>query len=259
MDLQLTDKTALVGGATAGIGRAVARTLAAEGVRVTLLARDGDKLRDAHGELPGTGHHYIVADFTEPATVAERVRAHIELHGGFHILINNTGGPPAGPAHLASIDEFQRAYDMHLKCNHLLMQTCLPFMRAGGYGRIINIISTSVKQPLDNLGVSNTTRGAVANWAKTLANELGPDGITVNNVLPGATATGRLAQIIEKKAEKSGSSVAEAEANMQSAVPARRFAQPEETAAAVTFLASARAGYINGINLPVDGGRTKSL
>ena len=259
MDLQLTGRTALVGGSTAGIGRAVAQTLAAEGARITLIARDGDKLRDVHATLPGSGHHYIVADFTQPETVAGRVRNHIAEHGGFHILVNNTGGPPAGPAHRATLDEFQRAYDMHLKCNHLLMQTCLPFMRAAGYGRIINIISTSVKQPLDNLGVSNTTRGAVANWAKTLANELGPDGITVNNVLPGATATGRLADIIERKAEKTGIAVAEAEAGMKSSIPARRFAAPEETAAAVAFLASGRAGYVNGINLPVDGGRTRSL
>ena len=259
MDLELHGKTALVGGSTAGIGRAVAQLLAAEGAQLTLIARDGDKLRSVLAALPGSGHRFIVADFSQPETVAERVRQHTEAHGGFHILINNTGGPPAGPVHRATLAEFQRAYDMHLKCNHLLMQTCLPFMRAAGYGRIINIISTSVKQPLDNLGVSNTTRGAVANWAKTLANELGPDGITVNNVLPGATATGRLADILERRAEKTGTSVADAEAQMKSGIPARRFAAPEETAAAVAFLASARAGYISGINLPVDGGRTRSL
>jgi len=139
------------------------------------------------------------------------------------------------------------------------VQAVLPGMKRAGYGRIINIISTSVKQPIPGLGVSNTIRGAVANWAKTLAGELGPFGITVNNVLPGATCTARLDALIEGKAKKAGVTVAEIGEQMKAAIPARRFAQPEELACAVAFLASPSAGYINGINLPVDGGRTSCL
>ncbi len=159
----------------------------------------------------------------------------------------------------AEIKEFENAFTQHLKCNHILAQAIVPFMKNEGYGRIVNVISTSVKQPLDGLGVSNTIRGAVANWSKTLANELGEFGITVNNVLPGATGTDRLAEIIKNKSAKTGKTEDEAANAMKASIPAKRFAKPEELADAITFLASARAGYINGINLPVDGGRTKSL
>ena len=182
---------------------------------------------------------------------------HQELN--FHILVNNTGGPAGGPVFNAQLDEFERAFTQHLKCNHVLVQALVPFMKEAGYGRIINVISTSVKQPLDGLGVSNTIRGAVANWSKTLANELGQFNITVNNVLPGATGTERLNEIIKNKAAKTGLSTDEVSKNMMNASPAKRFAKPEEIANAIVFLASERASFINGINVPVDGGRTKSL
>ena len=177
----------------------------------------------------------------------------------YHILLNNTGGPPGGKISEAKTEEFEAAFTQHLICNHILVQALLPGMKERGYGRVINVISTSVKQPLDGLGVSNTIRGAVANWSKTMANELGEFGITVNNILPGATATGRLTDIIKNKANKTGKTEEEVTQAMQSAVPAKRFGQPEELANAVTFLASEAASYINGINVPVDGGRTKSL
>ena len=223
-----------------------------------MVARNEEKLKAVLNELPNNNqnHSYIVADFTNP----EDLRNKIEVSNNqYHILINNTGGPAGGPVFNAELSEFERAFTMHLKCNHVLTQVVVPFMKEQGYGRVINVISTSVKQPLDGLGVSNTIRGAVANWSKTMANELGQFGITVNNVLPGATSTERLNEIINNKANKTGKSVDEVINTMKNAAPAKRFAKPEEVANAVVFLASERASFINGINVPVDGGRTKSL
>ncbi|WP_053990186.1 SDR family oxidoreductase [Mangrovimonas sp. TPBH4] len=260
MNLNLNNKYALVCGSTAGIGKATAIELAKEGAKVTLVARNEDKLKAVLAELPNSENHsYIVADFSNPEALQQKVTDFISAHHGFHILVNNTGGPAGGPVFAAKLEEFESAFTNHLKCNHVLAQAAVPFMKAEGFGRIINVISTSVKQPLDGLGVSNTIRGAVANWSKTLANELGQFGITVNNVLPGATGTERLTEIIKNKSAKTGTSEEAAADAMKQAVPAKRFAQPEELAYAVTFLASECASYINGINLPVDGGRTKSL
>ncbi|TYA53220.1 SDR family oxidoreductase [Formosa maritima] len=260
MNLYLNNKYALVCGSTAGIGKATAMSLASEGVTVTLIARNEDKLKAVLDELPQQRNHdYIVADFSKPDELKTKISEYISKNHGFHILVNNTGGPKGGPVFSAELNEFENAFTQHLKCNHVLAQAVVPFMKETGYGRIINIISTSVKQPLDGLGVSNTIRGAVANWSKTLANELGHFGITVNNVLPGATGTERLTEIIKNKSTKTGNTEEEAANAMKNAVPAKRFAKPEELADAITFLASERASYINGINLPVDGGRTKSL
>ncbi len=260
MNLELNNRYALVCGSTAGIGKATAMALAAEGAQITLIARNEDKLKATLAELPQhRDNDYIVADFSNPMELKHKVEAYVNTNHGFHILVNNTGGPAGGPVFSAEISEFESAFTQHLKCNHILVQALVPFMKSESYGRIVNVISTSVKQPLDGLGVSNTIRGAVANWSKTLANELGQFGITVNNVLPGATGTERLTEIIKNKSAKTGTSIDEAADGMKNAVPAKRFAKPEELAEAITFLASARAGYINGINLPVDGGRTKSL
>ena len=259
MDLKLKNKNALVCGSTQGIGKATAIVLAAEGANITLVARSEEKLKAVLAELPNKDqdHSYVVADFTKPEELKDKLMVLNSL--SFHILVNNTGGPAGGPVFNARLEEFERAFTMHLKCNHVLVQLLVPFMKEVEYGRIINIISTSVKQPLDGLGVSNTIRGAVANWSKTMANELGRFGITVNNVLPGATETERLYEIIRNKANKTKKSIEEISNNMKSASPAKRFAKPEETAAVITFLASKKAAFINGINLPVDGGRTKSL
>lgn len=259
MNLNLTHKNALVCGSTQGIGKASAKQLAELGANVTLVARNEEKLQHVLTELAtdqGQSHNYIVADFQNPESLQQKISATGQV---FHILINNTGGPAGGPVFNASLEEFERAFTQHLKCNHILAQTVVPGMKTEGYGRIINIISTSVKQPLNGLGVSNTIRGAVANWSKTLANELGVFGITVNNVLPGATATERLNEIINNKATKLGKSIEEASNTMKNEIPAKRFAKPQEIAYAIAFLASEAASYINGINLPVDGGRTKSL
>jgi 3-oxoacyl-[acyl-carrier protein] reductase len=261
MDISLLHKNALVGGASAGIGRAVAETLAGMGANVTLLARTEAKLKEVVQSLDvskGQTHRYLVADYSDPLALSEKVKAELAQRT-FHILVNNTGGPPGGPITTASPESFLQAYQQHLLCNQLLAQALLPGMKADGYGRIVNIISTSVKEPLEGLGVSNTTRWAVASWAKTWANEAGQWGITVNNVLPGFTRTGRLEEIIEKRAAANGLEQSEVEAQFKGQVPMRRFAEPAEVAAAVAFLASPAAAYINGVNLPVDGGRTKSL
>ncbi|MFL0061827.1 SDR family oxidoreductase [Tenacibaculum maritimum] len=258
MNLNIQGKNALVCGSTQGIGKASAMALAAEGVHVTLVARNEKKLQKVMAELPNNHqkHAYIVADFSDPIALKEKI-ASTDI--AFHILVNNTGGPAGGAIFNAALEEFESAFTQHVKCNHVLVQAVVPFMKRVGYGRIINIISTSVKQPLDGLGVSNTIRGAVANWSKTLANELGVFGITVNNVLPGATDTERLHEIIKHKASKTGRTSEEVATMMMNASPAKRFARSEEVANAVAFLASEKASFINGINVPVDGGRTKSL
>lgn len=262
MRIDLTDKHALVCGSTAGIGKAVALQLAQCGARVTLVARNAEKLEATLAELDtyaGQRHGYLVADFAKSDALKAVLDAHMAQGHRYHILLNNTGGPAGGRAIDAAPAQFDAAFNAHLLCNHLLAQAVVPGMCEAGYGRIINIISTSVKVPLAGLGVSNTIRGAVASWSKTLANELGGHGITVNNVLPGATATDRLSSVISAKAQKTGMTEVEVERHMLDEIPAGRFAKPEEVAAAAVFLASPLAGYINGINVPVDGGRTGCL
>lgn len=261
MNLSLAGKTAWVGGASAGIGRAAAIELAALGARVILVARTEKKLQEVLALLDttqGQEHQYLCIDYTQREDL-QRTATKLAEQTTIHILVNNTGGPPAGPIIAAQESQFLDAFQQHLLCNQLLAQTFLPGMQTAGYGRIINIISTSVKEPLDNLGVSNTIRWAVASWAKTWANEAGPHKVTVNNVLPGYTSTGRLDEIIQKRAAATGADPETVAAQFRAHVPLRRFAEPEEVAAAVAFLASPAAAYINGVNLPVDGGRTKGL
>jgi 3-oxoacyl-[acyl-carrier protein] reductase len=258
MNLELSGKNALVSGSTQGIGLATAQELALLGANVTLLARNKEKLETAVSSLDGSNrqkHSFLIADFSINAEV-ENIAA---ANNQYHILINNTGGPPGGKAIDAGIKEFTTAFSNHLINNQILANAITPYMVSEGYGRIINIISTSVKMPLNGLGVSNTIRGAVASWSKTLANELGCFGITVNNVLPGATNTVRLQSIIENKAQKLNKTTDEVRAAMKAEIPAGRFAEANEVAAAIAFLASPAAGYINGINVPVDGGRTGCL
>ncbi len=262
MDISLRNKTALVAGSTQGIGKATAKELAVLGAKVILVARNESKLQEVLEELQSISdeqHSFLVADFSEPAVLDEKIKLFVRDNGPIHILVNNTGGPPPGKAIEADLNAFRKAFEMHLICNHILTTALVEGMKTAGYGRVINVISTSVKQPLPNLGVSNTIRGAVANWSKTLANELGEFGITVNNVLPGATETGRLTAIAERKSSETGASVSDVIKNMGKASPLGRVAQPEEVANAICFLASPAASYINGINLPVDGGRTGSL
>ena len=261
MNLTLNGKRAIVCGSTQGIGKASAIELAQLGASITLVARNEEKLRNVISELPvgqSQQHKYLVADFDFPDQVKNAIQQFSKTQVA-HILINNTGGPPAGLAIDATPDDFIKAFNSHLVNGQILIQALVQGMKAEKYGRIINIISTSVKIPIRGLGVSNTIRGAVANWSKTLATELAPFGITVNNVLPGTTMTGRLEAIINNNAAKSGITFEEAKRKMTEEVPAGRISEPHEVAAAVAFLASPVASYITGINLPVDGGRTGSL
>jgi 3-oxoacyl-[acyl-carrier protein] reductase len=262
MNLNLENKIAVVCGSTQGIGKATAMELSQLGATIVLVARNEEKLKSVLSDLNTTNgqkHSYIIADFTKPLELDKTLKEWVLAGNKVNILVNNTGGPKGGPIRNAGINEFLDAFNQHLICNHILVQNLYPVMKEEGYGRIINVISTSVKQPLHNLGVSNTIRGAVANWSKTLANELGEFNITVNNVLPGATNTDRLQTLAQIKSDQINESVDSIFDEMALESPMKRIAQPEEIAAAIAFLASPAASYINGINVPVDGGRTKSL
>jgi 3-oxoacyl-[acyl-carrier protein] reductase len=261
MNLDLTNKTALVCGSTQGLGYASAVELALLGCNVVLMARNEDKLKVAVKTLDnsnGQQHQYLVADFTDVNMVKSVIHDFIK-NNKVHILVNNTGGPAGGTALSAEAADFLAAFNNHLINNHNLTQAVVPGMKQAGFGRIINIISTSVKSPIAGLGVSNTIRAAVANWAKTLATELGPFGITVNNVLPGFTKTVRADYVISSKAKAGNITEAEVMKQLVAEIPAGRIGQPEEFGAAVAFLCSPAAAYINGINLPVDGGRLGCL
>jgi 3-oxoacyl-[acyl-carrier protein] reductase len=263
MNLDLTGRRALVCGSSQGLGLASAVELSLLGAEVILFARNEQRLRSALEKLNTSkqqSHKYIVADFIDPDNVRESLNSFLASNKEpIHILVNNSGGPKGGPALTASVDEYMQAFKSHLVVNQLLTQAVVPMMKSEGFGRIINIISTSVKQPIPDLGVSNTIRGAVANWAKTLASELGGYGITVNNVLPGFTKTSRYDSIIDSRKNATGKSEHEIEATIIATIPAGRIGTPEEFGAAVAFLCSPAAAYINGINFPVDGGRLSTL
>jgi len=261
MNLSLEGREAIICGSTQGIGLAIAEELALCGANCTLIARNEQSLRDAIHQLDTSlrqEHRYLIADFSRPDELREVIGKHVSSHP-VHILVNNTGGPPGGPIIDATEEAFLQAFNQHLICNHILTKAVVPSMKKEGYGRIINIISTSVKIPLKNLGVSNTTRGAVASWAKTMANELGQFNITVNNVLPGFTTTERLNSIIGNTAKKTNAAVDAVEEKMKEEVPMRRFGDPTEVAAVAAFLATPAASYVNGVSIPVDGGRTGSI
>jgi 3-oxoacyl-[acyl-carrier protein] reductase len=259
MELSLKNKNAIVCGSSQGIGEASAIELSKLGANITLIARNESKLLDVLNHLDksqGQVHSFICIDFSNTEKLKEEVNL---LKGTYHILVNNTGGPAGGPIADANTQSFEDAFRMHLVNNQILVQKVMQGMKKAGFGRIINIISTSVKAPIPGLGVSNTIRAAVASWAKTLSLELGAYGITVNNVLPGFTNTNRLKSLIAKKAEVQGKKVKEIEQAMKLDIPAGRFGNVDEIANAVAFLCTPAASYINGINLPVDGGRTTSL
>lgn len=261
MDLDLTGRHALVCGASEGIGRAAAHELAALGARITVLARREAALRDVVRALPasaGQQHDVCVADLADAPSLRGTLQA-LVARQPVDILINNTGGPPGGSAHEAAAEAYLEAFTRHLVAGQTLVQAVLPHMRTQRWGRIVNVVSTSVREPIPGLGVSNTVRGAVAGWAKTLSRELGPDGITVNNVLPGFTETARIDQIVRERAARESRDEAAVRADMAASVPARRFARPEETGGVIAFLCSPAAAYVTGVSLPVDGGRMASI
>ena len=261
MNLSLVDKYAIICGSTQGIGLAIAEELALLGANCTLIARNEEKLKSAIQHLDISlrqQHNFLVADFTNPGELKKIIGIHVQAFPA-HILINNTGGPPAGPVFEAREEEFVSAFNQHLICNHILVKAVVPGMKVAGYGRIINIISTSVRIPHKNLGVSNTIRGAVASWAKTLSNEVGEYNITVNNILPGYTTTARLQTVIEKNAESKNANKDTIKNEMIEGIPMKRFGDPAEIAAMAAFLASPAASYVTGTSIPVDGGRTGSI
>lgn len=261
MDLSLHGRTALVGGGSAGIGLACARELAALGASVVLASRDGKKLGEAIESLPrgnGQTHDVLSLDFTSPEGAAHAVRTRFAMAPA-HIFINNTGGPPSGTMLDATAEQFAQAFQSLMLAGHLIAQALVPGMKQAAYGRIITIASTSVKQPIPNLGLSNALRAGVANWAKTLSQELAPFGITVNTILPGFVDTDRLGSLFATRASKSGKTAEDIRRETIAGIPAGRLGAPEEVGAAAAFLASPAASYINGINLPVDGGRLGCL
>lgn len=262
MNLYLKDKNALVCGSSKGLGLASAIELALLGANVILFSRNEERLKHALNQLDksqGQQHQYLLADFSNSDEVKKVISEFIDKGSSIQILINNTGGPKAGNILDAREEEFIKGFESHLICNHILAKAVIPGMKESGYGRIVNIISTSVKQPIPGLGVSNTIRGAVASWAKTLAGELGQFGITVNNVLPGYTRTSRYDSLVEDKASKENKSIEDIDKQYADSIPLKRIGTPEEFGAAVAFLCTPSAGYISGINLPVDGGRLACL
>jgi len=261
MHISLDDRFAVVCGSTQGIGLAIAKELAGMGAVCILLARNEPALKEIVQQLPTPNqqlHEYHLADFADTKQVKRIIEKIVFLHT-VHILINNTGGPKAGPIAEATENEFNQAFQQHLINNDILTKAVVPGMKQQGYGRIINIISTSVRIPLNNLGVSNTIRAAVAAWAKTLSNELGQFNITVNNILPGFTDTQRLRSLIESNANRRGVSKEVIEKEMVDSIPAGRFGDASEIAAVAAFLASPAASYVNGVSIPVDGGRTGTI
>ncbi|MCA9285968.1 MAG: SDR family oxidoreductase [Phycisphaerales bacterium] len=258
MTLPLSNRNALVCGSTQGIGRACAVEFARLGAHVVLVGRNGDGLSNVFAELPRPAqqeHGTLLVDFADWKAVEQVGNDHATAHGPVHILLNNTGGPPAGALFDASGDDLVKAFQMHIVCAQVLARAVAPGMRDAGYGRIMNIVSTSVVTPIRGLGVSNVVRAAMGNWMRTLAHELGPFGITVNNILPGFTKTARLDSIFKGRASRAGTSVEEVEQEAMKTIPVRRLGTPEEIAAVAGFLAGPAAAYVNGVNLPVDGGR----
>ncbi len=262
MKIDLSGKNAIVCGASQGIGWAIAKQFASCGANLLLIARSESKLLNNINELHKNENQrfdYLTADLSEPNKLNELLLPKLKEFGTFHILVNNSGGPKSGKISEASVEDIQLAINSHLIAYQLLTQIVLPGMKKENYGRIINITSIGAKQPIDNLGVSNTIRGAISSWAKILSREVAPFGITVNNLLPGYILTERLKSLFQSEAERNGTTF-EIEINkLTENIPEKRIGSADEIGFAVAFLASNFANYITGINLPVDGGFLRTL
>lgn len=262
MNLDLKEKNALVCGGSRGLGEISAIELSKLGANITLLARNEENLKLVLGKLSNNGqqeHAYIQADLSDGIEPLKEKIESLTSQKNIHILINNTGGPSGGTIQEAKTEELSNAFHNHLLISHSLVKWLKAGMLTDKYGRIINIVSTSVRQPIPGLGVSNVTRGAMASWAKTLSAELAPTGITVNNILPGTTQTERIEEILVSRQKIYNYSYEEAVQSMLNEIPFGRFASPEEIGGVVAFIASPASSYITGASIPVDGGKIKSI
>lgn len=262
MDLGLSGKAALVAASSRGLGRAVAEELAAEGARLVLCARSPGPLDDTARDLSERHDAEVLAvaaDLSDPRGVEEVVVAGLARYGQLDVLVTNTGGPPAGSFESHPPEAWSQAVRQNLDSVLNLTRAVLPGMRERGWGRIVNVTSVAVKQPVDGLILSNSIRAAVTGFAKTLSNEVAPDGITVNSVLPGYTRTERLEQLAAMISEARGIGPDEAFAQWEASIPMGRVGEPREFGAVVAFLCSERASYVTGVSIQVDGGAVKAL
>lgn len=261
MEIDLTGKFALVGGSTDGIGKAIAIRLAASGASVCIMARNKSKLEKVVNELDRSRnqkHKFLEVDFSNYNLFSKSIKYFFETNH-IDILVNNTQGPEGGSALEKSIDDYQSAFDLLFKCAVKTSLLALTNMRDKKWGRIINVASISVKEPLNYLVLSNSLRSALVTWSKTLSVDIAKFNITINNVLTGYFNTERLKQLNSKKAEKLGINISKIEDKIKDTIPMKRFGNPEEYANLVCFLASEKSDYITGINIPIDGGFLKSL
>ncbi len=261
MNITLKNKKALVGGSSGGIGKAIAQQLAESGASVTLMSRSEEKLKTIIASLPtdqGQQHQYLVVDFTDFAGYKKIISEYFDKNS-LDILVNNTQGPSAGNALEKNVEDYQEAFDLLFKTVVFTTELALEHMVQNKWGRIINVASVSVKEPLSYLALSNSIRAAVVTWAKSLATDVGQYQITINSILTGYFDTDRIAQLNAKKASQLGISEEEVRSDMESKVPVKRIGDPKEYGYLVAFLASEKAAYITGTQIPIDGGLLKSL
>ena len=261
MEILLTGKNALVGGSSKGIGRAIAERLAASGASVTLMARSEGLMAQIVASLPtdkGQSHGYLVVNFSDFPAYKTQIDAFFAKNT-VDILINNTQGPAAGSALEKDIEECQTAFDLLFKCAVYTTNLALPFMRKNNWGRIVNVASITVREPLNYLALSNSLRSALVSWGKSLAIDIAKDNVTLNSILTGYFDTERLKQLYTQKAKKMNISPKKVRAAMEAQVPSQRIGRPEEYAHLVCFLVSEQASYITGTNIPIDGGLLKSF
>ena len=261
MKINLNGKKALVGGSSRGLGFAVAKQLALSGASVTLMSRNEKKLKEIVANLENetkVKHNYLIVDFNNFDSYKKIISTFLSSNP-IDILVNNTQGPKPGDVESLSIDDYQNAFDLLFKSVVHTTSVALPYMKKNSWGRVLNMVSISVKEPLSYLALSNTIRGSVVTWAKTLANDVACDNITVNNILTGYFKTERIEELNFEKAKKLNISIDQVFDTMKNQVPMKRIGNPEEFGYLASFLCSDKASYITGINIPIDGGLIKSL